>query len=156
MTYTELFFAIHWAEWLFYIPAMFVLFIVIFNKDISYAIGVNENYGSPFFSSLWYALCLPDDYISCTNYNTKEIRGLEIHLNGVLSGSVLVEYEDERILLREKSKTKKYPIRIYISNGKVYIDGSHICLPPKELIQILHLWSERKTKAPVKKKTLLT
>lgn len=160
MTFLELLNDIGWFEWIFYIFIIFVAFCFIFNKEISYAFNVNEHYASPFFSSIWYAIFIPDVFLkeNGSYFNKTSARQLEMYLNALGSGAVQMKRTENHIELGEVSKNRRYPIKFYITEqNSVLVDGSTIVLPPHVLIQVMRLWydSDKEVKKK-KKKTLLT
>lgn len=160
MTFLELLNDIGWFEWIFYAFVIFVVFCFIFNKEISYAFNVNEHYNSPLFSSLWYAIFIPDVFLkdNSSYFNKTSARQLELYLNALGSGTVQMERKENHIELVEVGKNRRFPIRFYISEqNSVLVDGSSIVLPPPVLIQVMRLWYDSATEVKKnKKKTLLT
>lgn len=160
MTFLELLNDIGWFEWIFYTFIIFVAFCFIFNKEISYAFNVNEHYNSPLFSSIWYAIFIPDVFLKddSSYFNKTTARQLEMYLNALGSGTVQMVRKQNHIELGEVSKNRRFPVKFYISEqNNVLVDGSSIVLPPHVLIQVMRLWYDSDTEVKKnKKKTLLT
>lgn len=158
MTYTELLLDIGWYEWILYIPVVFFLFLMFFHKDLDYVFKVNEEYKSPFFSSLFYAMCIPDKFLQTKYTNLDEVRKLELMINGLDTKKVLLTRDERKCILTENGTKNNKKITFMISDQHdVLLDGTSILLPPKLLIQVVHLWKESKKDIPSKgKKTLLT